>query len=487
MLQGVISPHGRSLILLGLVSPLAYLITSAVFKFIYRVYLHPLSKVPGPKIAAGTSLWLAYHTFIGDECTTVSKLHKRYGPVLRVAPNEVDIADGDAIEPIYVARGGFAKTPAYSKFDIDGHSTIFSTLTLPDRASRAKAVAPLFSTNSIRQSEPTLAEVFDDFVARLQLEARTGKPVNVLNFARSMAIDAVSTYLFQERYGAIAETSTTMSASPFVDAYVGVGAVFNLVLGRIGDSLVEVMDNWNMTKKTRSAFEIIDGYTSGLVKRAVPKSGSYQSRLLARNISQEQSRIELKDACFAGTDSTGMNMATILWNLARNPEIYTRLRQELEASTARNEDLTTCVYLRGVVREALRLSWANPIRLPRLVPAGGWTYKDHHFPAGTSVGVAAFEVHQDENVFPDAHRFLPDRWMQPTDAMLNNFFAFGKGTRACIAQNLGNAELTWATIKVAQANILQGAKVVDDEIRILEWFNSRVKGEEIMIQFDAAC
>lgn len=68
--------------------------------------------------------------------------------------------------------------------------------------------------------------------------------------------------------------------------------------------------------------------------------------------------------------------------------------------------------------------------------------------------------------------------------MLNNFFAFGKGTRACIAQNLGSAELTWATIKVVQADVLRGAKVVEDEIKILEWFNSRVKGEEILIHFE---
>lgn len=141
-------------------------------------------------------------------------------------------------------------------------------------------------------------------------------------------------------------------------------------------------------------------------------------------------------------------------------------------------------YLRGVVREGLRLSMANPIRLPRLVPKDGWRYRDYFFPAGTSVGVSSFQLHQDEDVFPDAQRFSPERWLEPTDRMLTCFFAFGKGNRACIAQNLGTAELTLATVKVVQVDLLRGASVTQDRVEIIEWFNSRVKGEKICIQFD---
>lgn len=162
---------------------------------------------------------------------------------------------------------------------------------------------------------------------------------------------------------------------------------------------------------------------------------------------------------------------------------YAKLREEISDRVAKGEDIAAGPYLRGVVREGLRLSWANPIRLPRLVPAGGWHYRDYFFPAGTSVGVAAFQLHQDEKVFPDAQRFLPERWLQPTDKMLTNFFAFGKGNRACIAQNLGTAELMLATAKVARVDLLKGATAVQSQINILEWFNSRVDGEEILIQF----
>lgn len=306
----------------GLWLTLGSLVTAGLLaKWLYRLYMHPLSGVPGPRLAACSSLWLAWHTFVGDECTAIFQLHKQYGPVLRVGPNDVDIADGDAVEPIYTDRGGFQKTQAYSKFDIDGHATIFSTQTLAERANRAKAVVSLFSTASIRNSQPVLGRVVDEFVTRLQDEARIGKPVNVLNVCRAMAIDAVTSYLFHEQYGGISESTSEMSASPFVDAYVGVGAFFNFLPGHLGDWLMPLIDLTLGSAETAHSMTLIDRYTSHLSKTAAVGSGSYVSRLLERSVPRDQVQVELKDVCFAGTDSTSMNMATILWHLAKNPDM----------------------------------------------------------------------------------------------------------------------------------------------------------------------
>lgn len=458
-------------------------LASLLWIAIYRLFFHPLSRVPGPPIAACTSLWLAYHTYIGDECSVVHDLHKRYGPVLRVGPDDVDIADGAAVEPIYLDRGGFQKSRAYAKFDIDGHPTIFSTLTTAERANRAKAVVPLFSTASIRSSGDVLARVVDDFVARLQREAKTGRPVNVLNLTRSMAVDAVSSYLFQQNYGGIAENTSEMSASAFVDAYVGVGAFFNIP-GRIGDMVMHVFDYLTANEHTAKSFKAVDDYVHRLICSAAP--GSYPSRLLERSVARDQTTIECKDLIFAGSDSTGMNTATILWYLSRDPERYARLRQEVLERKSKGEDVAAGPYLRGVVREGLRLSWANPIRLPRVVPEGGWSFQGYYFPPGTNVGVSSWELHQDERVFPEADKFLPERWLNPTDEMLRNFFAFGKGNRACIAQNLGSAELALATQKIAEADALKGARALQDKIEIYEWFNSRVKGERIELVWEGS-
>lgn len=124
---------------------------------------------------------------------------------------------------------------------------------------------------------------------------------------------------------------------------------------------------------------------------------------------------------------------------------------------------------------------ANPTRLPHIVPVGGWSFKGTFFPTGTVVGCSAHELHFNATAFPNAPDFQPERWLKENvDEEANKYwFAFGAGSRACIARNLATMELLMATEKLAESGVLTGAKVCQEEVEIFEWFNSSVKGERI--------
>lgn len=51
---------------------------------IYRLYFHPLAKVPGPTLAAITWLYQTYYSFIGGSrfYLRIERLHRIYGMVL---------------------------------------------------------------------------------------------------------------------------------------------------------------------------------------------------------------------------------------------------------------------------------------------------------------------------------------------------------------------------------------------------------------------
>lgn len=139
-----------------------------------------------------------------------------------------------------------------------------------------------------------------------------------------------------------------------------------------------------------------------------------------------------------------------------------------------------------MIRESLRLSMANPTRLPHTVPAGpGWTFKGTFFPAGTDLGCSAFELHLDPVAFPNPEDFNPERWLSDDggpaakERMNRNWFAFGAGSRACIARNLAMTELYMATERLVMSGVLRGAKACQEKVEIYEWFNSSVKGEKI--------
>lgn len=271
-----------------------------------------------------TSLWVYYHSYIGDECTEIDNLFKRYGPVVRIAPNEVCISDGAALAPVYNEKGGFLKARCYENFDIDGHPSIFSALDPAHRAVRSKAVLAMFSTSSIRAGNDVLEDCVTRLVRRMQEEAaesrKSKKPVNVLNLSRSLAVDAVSAYLFRRTYGGVDEKGHQMSASEFVNAFVAVGRFFYLPNWWFV-TLEMASAKFCPSKEVDESMSKVDNFVGSVVESSSKDNDTYQGRLLKAGISPHETAAQCKDLIFAGTDSTGMNLSTICWHLARNPEM----------------------------------------------------------------------------------------------------------------------------------------------------------------------
>lgn len=97
-----------------------YLIAGAV----YRLYLSPLSKFPGPKLAALTLWYEVFHltspilsnilryesyydVILGGQYTFhIKKLHDQYGPIIRINPYELHISDPSCYDTLYASSAG---------------------------------------------------------------------------------------------------------------------------------------------------------------------------------------------------------------------------------------------------------------------------------------------------------------------------------------------------------------------------------------------
>jgi len=94
---------------------------------------------------------------------------------------------------------------------------------------------------------------------------------------------------------------------------------------------------------------------------------------------------------------------------------------------------------------ALRLSYGVVQRSPRIVPNSGLQYEDFTIPPGYIVGMDTFHMHHNEEIFPDSHAFIPERWLHEdgtTNKTLRKYnVAFSRGTRQCAGMNLAQAEL----------------------------------------------
>lgn len=87
------SDRVQSALVVGL-APIVLYVAYVWLKAISGAFFGPLSKIPGPKLWAMSRLPRMYMEWQGEEASGVDALHKKYGPVVRLAPNEVSFAGG---------------------------------------------------------------------------------------------------------------------------------------------------------------------------------------------------------------------------------------------------------------------------------------------------------------------------------------------------------------------------------------------------------
>ena len=85
---------------LAVLAAFSYLVALAC----YRIYFHPISHIPGPKLAAVTYWYQSYYDVWphwGRFLWKARDLHAQYGPIVRVGPNEVQIIDTEFYSEMY--------------------------------------------------------------------------------------------------------------------------------------------------------------------------------------------------------------------------------------------------------------------------------------------------------------------------------------------------------------------------------------------------
>jgi cytochrome P450 family 135 len=142
-------------------------------------------------------------------------------------------------------------------------------------------------------------------------------------------------------------------------------------------------------------------------------------------------RDELMTMLAAGHETTATALAFVFDLLLRHPAVLARLRDELAADA---DD----TYLNAVVTESLRLrpvidAAERTLTKPRVI--GGY-----ELPAGIRVYPAIVLVQRREDLYPQADKFRPERFLD-NGAESYAWIPFGGGIRRCIGAALAQAEM----------------------------------------------
>ena len=493
-----------------------FVVAALLFPVIYRLFFHPIRHVPGPFYASISSLFLHTICFLGNESRVIRALHRRYRtPVLRIGPNTVSVADSSAINDIYVSKGGFPKDARYTNFNLGPIVSIFSAIDTDYRDRRAKAVLPLFAPARVRSAcapDKTIGQSIAQFRRQLQVYKTEKIPFDLVDICARLSIDVVTGYLLGEVYGGFAETAhlsikaqseAKLSLNPFIFAIVGFSR-FSLLPNWLFKQVYRLAARLTLNDEAIQSFQKLDTFTAKIMSRVDAKEdrasiSTYQSHLLNAGIPAGETAAQCKAIVFAGADSTAVMLSTILFHLIRNPDMRRTLAAEISArqkSSTGPIDPESIPYLRGVVKEGLRLGMANPTRLTRVVPSSATLQVGGHtLPPGTVVGCAAYTLHHNPEVFPEPFEFRPERWLERGQdeglgrpSMEKSMMPFGMGGRACIGKNVSLKQLYETVLAVVSADpgkdLLEGARMQQNRIDIIEWFNGEIKGHHLDVDWD---
>ena len=155
-------------------------------------------------------------------------------------------------------------------------------------------------------------------------------------------------------------------------------------------------------------------------------------------LSHDVMRVLLSDLYGAGASTTAALIEWGMVDLLQNPGVMRKVREELasvlgDKPLMEESDIARLPYLQAVVKEILRLRMVVPL-VPRKAEAD-IEVNGYRIPKGTNVIVNAWAINRSAAAWPDADRFVPERFVGgETRSYLGQDFEmipFGLGRRIC--------------------------------------------------------
>ncbi|KIW64826.1 hypothetical protein PV04_09733 [Phialophora macrospora] len=420
--------------------PVAIILLCVAAFLLYRFITSPINKLAGPWHTKLTSLGLIYHEWIGMKRLWLHGLHQKYGPIVRVAPNQVSFTSATSIKEIYAsAGGGFPKTEVYLMFKQGGYINLFTALDHEEHSRKKRIFADRYSNSAILK--PKVLAAIRDRARAFVKECTKGPDADIYLYLHCYALDCVSSLLFHPyntRSIEAGEENEMVQLLTYHDTRKA------LLLESLWPPLEKAYSFLTGTKPKGG--HKIDQFAWSAMQKTGYSDFTLADRLRAQKgkLSLPEMVAESLDHIGAGIATTADTLCSLMWELSlpRNADRVKRLREEVQ-SMPEDGPVDSLPYLEAVMKEGLRCFTPGTLPFPRYVPARGASVDGVFLPGGTVVSAAPYSVHRDPVVFPNPDDFIPERWLEEEGSIERNklSFWFLAGAHTCIGKYLALAEM----------------------------------------------
>lgn len=368
---------------------------------IKRSFFSPLSDIPGPFLASLTRLWHLYRIVKGRVSQDTLELHDKYGPFVRIGPDEVSVSHADAPKQLLLNtlhKGYWYNVAAVPDWRFQ---TPLSTTDPKHKIARSKAFASGYTLSNMLQTEDHVDNLVEKLLAWMDKYAAEKEPMDLGLFFSFTAFDIIGEVLFSRPFGFIdrgEDIDGTIHVGQPINAYAAVagylGKLHHLLANPITSDL-GLLPTGFLFKTAMSAVK---------ERKKNPDSRYDVVAHWLRTMKEHPDRLTEGDLnanlitnVGAGSDATSCSLQSFVYHMIRSQDdCWVKARAEIDKARSRGqcldrvisyEDSQRLPYFQACLKEALRLFSPQGLGLQRVAPSGGITLGDRTFAEGTILSI----------------------------------------------------------------------------------------------------
>ncbi|KII88389.1 hypothetical protein PLICRDRAFT_54227 [Plicaturopsis crispa FD-325 SS-3] len=419
--------------------------------------LHPLAKYPGPVMTKLSKFYLIWVTSRGKQHIFYQSLHKKYGDVVRVGPNELSFCIADAVDPI-MGTPGLPKGPYWDGRGETSHSLV--ALRSPaEHARRRKPWNRAFASAALKDYQEIVIQKSRELIG--VLSSRRSEVVDLSIWMSYFSFDFMGEMAFGFDFGLVRQGNDPMGMFGLIQQ----GLEFD---NTISHTPWMAAFSKRLPGPARNARRLQE-FVKISVERRID-AGSTKRDIFYHLMDEEglepvkpSRRDVISDgalAIIAGSDTTATTLAALWHYLLPDAVAHKRLKVEIDAAFPEGLEpvdtakLASMPFLNACINEALRLLPPIPGGVQRWVPrgTGGKMIGSHFASEGTNLFVHFWSLHRNPDNFSRPDEFIPDRWLAVQDRSekfahdlgIHNaaaFVPFSAGPAGCAGKNLALMEI----------------------------------------------
>ncbi|KAJ4356741.1 uncharacterized protein N0V89_004777 [Didymosphaeria variabile] len=434
---------------------------------LYNLYLHPLAPYPGPILYSAYRLPYVITNIRGKLPFRVLDMHRTYGPVVRIAPNELAFTSPEAWNDIYGLQSDRVQNPkdeqAYTPGANNDSRETKGIVNANDvqHARLRRIYGQAFTQKAIEGLGDMLVKYANLLVEQLSLAIEKDDVQDLSAWFNYTTFDLTGEFSFGSAFHCLDSGGKSHFFLDTVLAGVVVGCqIWQLERYKLLTILQPVLSLFagEAIKKQ----EMMGRYTQKVVDARLEEG--YQvgrkdvlNYLLQNKKEEDQlERAELYENALtlvvAGSETTATLLTGVVYYLCRHADVLEKVQKEVRGAFEQGGEITPASvneleYMIAVLAETLRIFPPSGFGFPRLISskggqsvAGGWV------PEGTRCSIFHHAAYRYDEYFARPEDFVPERWLVNAPSEFKNdkrevVQPFMVGPRGCIGKGLAYAEM----------------------------------------------